>query len=161
MLYYAVLDTIIVYMFLDFFNVTEENIVIPLPENFCNKSTEEKKSMAWWCMYKTCRKRLFENSLDSCSSVREGLEDSSNPEHYWVSSKVNGRYKCHFCDKSYAFVTSLKVHEKNKHDQVESSRYRQKHDSSDHDKVQDYILMLFKLVLLHKNLNNAVDMGDG
>lgn len=39
---------------------------------------------------------FFENSLDICSSVRDGLEGSSYPEHYVVSSKENGRYMCHF-----------------------------------------------------------------
>lgn len=52
-----------------------------------------------------------------------------------------------FCEKSYAVVASLKVHKK--HDQGESSKKKQKHDSSDHDEVQEYILMLFKLILSH------------
>lgn len=45
LLYYAILDAIIVYMFLDFFNVTEEKREIPLPENF-NKVSRKTKSMA-------------------------------------------------------------------------------------------------------------------
>lgn len=32
---------------------------------------------------------------------------------------------------------------------------------NDSDELQDYISLLFKLTLLHKNLDTAVDMGDG
>lgn len=35
---------------------------------------------------------------------------------------------------------------------------RKKNDS---DELQDYISLLFKLTLLHNNLDTAVDMGDG
>lgn len=35
---------------------------------------------------------------------------------------------------------------------------RKKYDS---DELQDYISLLFKLTLLHKNLDTALDMGDG
>lgn len=32
---------------------------------------------------------------------------------------------------------------------------------NDSDELQDYISLLFKLTLLHNNLDTAVDMGDG
>lgn len=112
MLYYAILDAIIVYMFLDFFNVREEEKVIPLPENFNNKLSEEKNQWLDDVCTKLVEKWFFENSLDICASVREVLEDISNSEQYCVASKEDGRYKCHFCDKTYACVTSLKVHKK-------------------------------------------------
>jgi hypothetical protein len=159
MLYYAVLDAIIVCMFMDFFNATDENSDIPLPLNFNELSAEEKIQWLNNICSKLVEKWFFENSIDICASVRETLDDSSNSEYYWVSNKENDRFKCHFCEKSYAFVSTLKEHEMKKHGYTESKKKKPKRDKS--NSIQNYILMLFKLVMLHKNLDNAVDMGDG
>lgn len=163
MLYYAILDGLIVYMFLNFFDLTEleEIINIPLPGDFSTQSDEEKIKWLNDICEQLLRKWFFEYSSDICSSLREVFEDSENTENYWVSNKVNGRYQCHFCEKTYAQVTTLKAHEMKIHGITETKETSKKDDTSDRDELQDYMLMLFKLVLLHKNLDTAVDMGDG
>lgn len=40
-------------------------------------------------------------------------------------------------------------------------RCRKKTQSKEQRKLKDYISMLFKLILIHRNFNEAVDMGDG
>lgn len=37
----------------------------------------------------------------------------------------------------------------------------QKKEHRDHDQLQDHIVMLFKLTVLHRNLDSAVDLADG
>lgn len=37
----------------------------------------------------------------------------------------------------------------------------QKKEHRDHDQLQDHIVMLFKLTILHRNLDSAVDLADG
>ena len=72
----------------------------------------------------------------------------------------NDRVKYHFCEKSYMYTGSLKSHESNVHHvKIEKEKTRSKPIQT--DQLYDYILMLFKLVMLHRNLDTAVDMGDG
>lgn len=37
---------------------------------------------------------------------------------------------------------------------------KKKKEHRDHDQLQDHIVMLFKLTILHRNLDSAVDMAD-
>jgi hypothetical protein len=58
------------------------------------------------------------------------------------------------------YTGSLKLHESNVHHvKIEKEKIRSKPIQT--DQLYDYILMLFKLVMLHRNLDTAVDMGDG
>jgi hypothetical protein len=59
------------------------------------------------------------------------------------------RVKCHFCEKSYIYTGSLKSHESNvNHVKIEKEKTRSKPIQT--DQLYDYILMLFKLVMLHR-----------
>lgn len=90
---------------------------------------------------------------------RNVLENPQHEENYWTSSIENGRFKCHHCEKDYKRVSSLKAHESGKHGVSLSNPKEKKEPSS--DELQDYILMLFKLTMLHRNFDSGVDMGDG
>lgn len=108
----------------------------------------------------TCRTILkgefFNNEDDIFSSLRKLLEDPNHEENYWVSCRQNQRFHCHFCDRNYACVGSLK---ERVHNYI--ARVQKKTQSKEQRKLKDYISMLFKLILIHRNLDEAVDMGDG
>lgn len=131
-----------------------------LPENFQLKSNEEK--IAW--LNSICSSILkqwfFEGTTDICQNVRDIVTDIDHHENYWLSNFENGRIKWHFCDRSYVHIGSLKSHEIKVHN-LPAEKKERNIKPADADQVQDYILHLFKLVLLHKNLDTAVDMGDG
>lgn len=57
-------------------------------------------------------------------------------------------------------VDSLIIHEKAKHGYKESTKNTTAKDE-DKDDLFDYIILLFRLCALHKNLDSAVDMADG
>lgn len=80
-------------------------------------------------------------------------------KNYWTATFDNGLFKCHHCDRDYKRVSSLKAHESEKHG-VSLSRIK-KEKSEQNDELQDYVLMLFKLVMLHRNFDDGVNMGDG
>lgn len=66
------------------------------------------------------------------------------------------------CPKTYAYVGSLKAHESIMHNITIGKRSTvSKQKDTKGDQLKDYSLMLFKLVMLHKNLDSAVDMVDG
>lgn len=90
------------------------------------------------------------------------LADPDHEENYWVNSIENDNFKCHFCNSRYKYVTSLKMHEKTKH-QVNMSAKVQTTNSllRQTDELNDYLVSVFRLTALHQNLNSAVDMGDG
>ena len=92
--------------------------------------------------------------------MHEVIDDIENPENYWISNLENGRYKCHFCERTYAYVASLKTHEIKAHS-YNDCQSNSKENITSKDELQDYMLMVFKLTILHKNLDTAVDMGDG
>lgn len=58
-------------------------------------------------------------------------------------------------------LLSLKAHENNKHNVQLLSKKPKKKEHRDHDQLQDHLVMLFKLTILHRNLDSAVDMADG
>jgi len=93
-------------------------------------------------------------------NLRDIVTDMDHSENYWLANFENERIKCHFCDRSYVHIGSLKSHEIKVHNlPVEKKEKIVK--PVDEDQVQDYIVHLLKLVLLHKNVDTAVDMCDG
>lgn len=89
------------------------------------------------------------------------MDDPQHSENYWLSERLENEHLiCHFCKATYACVVSLQSHEQRKHsDQFPTEKPRSK--VKNNDQLQDNIVMLFKLVILHKKLDMAVDMGDG
>lgn len=94
------------------------------------------------------------------SKLRDCVTDKNHPDNIWVSNFIDGRVKCHHCEKTYAYVGSLKVHEENLHG-VTVSKKQRKGKGKCKDELYGYMLLLFKLSLLHNNLDDAVDMADG
>lgn len=158
-LYYTVLDAVCIVHFLRHFHLPDLDTEIPFPDNFIEMSNEDK--MNW--LNETCRTILknefFENEDDIFSSLREMLENPNHDENYWVSCRQDERFHCHFCDRSYACLGSLKAHEVKVHNL--NVKVQKKNQYKEKRKLKDYISMFFKLTLLHRNLDDAVDMGDG
>ncbi|XP_052691623.1 uncharacterized protein LOC128169542 [Crassostrea angulata] len=158
-LFYTVLDALCIVHFLHHFHLADLDSEIPFPDNFMQMTNEDK--IDW--LNETCRTILkgefFDNEDDIFSSLRKILEDPNHEENYWVSCRQNQRFHCHFCDRNYACVGSLKAHEERVHNYI--ARVQKKTQSKEQRKLKDYISMLFKLILIHRNLDEAVDMGDG
>lgn len=131
---------------------------IPLPNNFHSLDIESKTSWMTEIYQQIVQKWFFYDDL--LSEVKSVLEDSDHPENYWIKSFRDGKFWCHFCDKSYVNVDSLVIHENNKHGYKCSSKETTT-NKEDKDDLFDYIVLLFRLCILHKNLDSAVDMGDG
>ncbi|XP_069105225.1 uncharacterized protein [Argopecten irradians] len=159
LLYYTILDGLCLVMFYHHFRINDLEENIPLPDNFSDFTDQEKILWLNNISREILQTFFFENSPDILSSVREVLEDPDHPENYWTSTIQNNRSKCHFCDKTYARIGSLKAHEAKVHNSKMDRAKPQTQKSK--DELFNYILMLFKLVMLHKNLDSAVDMGDG
>lgn len=104
------------------------------------------------------KKHFFNEGDDLMETLREILNDPNHPENYWISNMNDGRVQCHFCEQSYAYVGSLKTHEHNA--KVPKPKTSKESDTRSDD-VESYCNVLFKLTLLHKNLDSAVDMADG
>ncbi|KAK6168270.1 hypothetical protein SNE40_022131 [Patella caerulea] len=160
MLYYTILDALFMVFFLLHFGLDKIEDELPLPVGF--ETFTQPAKIRW--LNNTCssilKERFFDSSSDLFSKLREGLGNSDHPENYWISNNKDGRLQCHFCNKTYAYVGSLKSHEKDIHSvhiDVPKGRSTQKSVKT----MEDHLYMLFKLVLLHKNLDSAVDMGDG
>lgn len=117
-LYYTVLDALCIEQFLHHFHLADLDSEIPFPDNFMQMTNENK--IDW--LNETCRTILkgefFDNEDDIFSSLRKILEDPNHDENYWVSCRQNNRFHCHFCDKNYACVGSLKAHEEKVHNFV-------------------------------------------
>lgn len=73
----------------------------------------------------------------------------------------DGRVQCHFCERSYAYVGSLKNMKRTKHIAKVPKPKTSKESGTRSDDVESYCNVLCKLTLLHKNLDSAVDMADG
>ena len=59
--------------------------------------------------------KYFENLSDIMSKLRDCVTDKNHPDNYWVANYMHGRVKCHYCEKTYAYVGSLKAHEEIMH----------------------------------------------
>ncbi|XP_053380076.1 uncharacterized protein LOC123537039 [Mercenaria mercenaria] len=159
-LYYTVFDAMCCVLFLNNFGLDSAESEIPLPKDFDGWTNECQ--IDW--INSVCRNLLnkvfFED--DMFMELREILTNPDHEENYWISSLENDRFKCHFCNSSYSYVDSLKAHEKNEHGfqpSKQNSDKTLKKEAS--DELHDYVLSLFRLTALHKNLDSAVDMGDG
>lgn len=141
--------------------MTDEHSNIPFPEEFKDLSDKEKEEWLNQVSSEILQTWFFENQDDICKELREVLDDPQHSENYWLSERLeNEHLRCHFCEATYACVGSLQSHEQRKHsDQIPTEKPRSK--VKNNDELQDYIVVLFKLVILHKNLDMAVDMGDG
>ncbi|XP_021342789.1 uncharacterized protein LOC110443113 [Mizuhopecten yessoensis] len=161
LLYYTILDAMCCLSFLNEFGLSDFEEVIQFPENFALYSENEKISWMNEICRSLLRKHFFDSDTDIFRQLREILADPSHPENYWTSHLEDGRVKCHFCDKTYAYVGSLKVHEEKIHNaEIPQTKAKSK-SQTDEDQFRNYCLLLVKLALLHKNLDTAVDMADG
>jgi hypothetical protein len=159
-LYYTVLDAICCYLFLQELNLENLEDSIPLPDHFDQYADADKISWINDICERIIQKYFFEGSPDIMSTLRDCVTDKSHPDNYWVSNFNEGRVKCHHCEKTYAYVGSLKAHEEKMHG-VTVSKKQRKEKKKSKDELNGYIMLLFKLSLLHKNLDDAVDMADG
>ena len=160
MLYYVILDAICLLLFLHHMGVSDIEQEIDLPTNFATTSDQEKIDYIDSVSENILRKYFFDDTDDVFQNLRNIVCNPEHPENYWTSTLQDGRFKCHHCDKSYAHVLSLKAHEEKIHD-VQIAKPSKKQKDKTQDQMHDYLLMLFKLVILHKNLDTSVDMGDG
>lgn len=161
MLYYSILDAVCLLFFLDELEIDVDS-EIPLPSNFSNLTDDEQIQWLNEVCSRILRKYFFDESSDLFEQLRDIAGNPDHPENYWVQNFEDGRIRCHFCPKTYAYVGSLKAHESSVHNvTVGKQSQLSKKTDDDADQLQDYVFMLFKLVMLHKNLDSAVDMGDG
>lgn len=161
MLYYTILDAMCLLLFLEELNFDVDSD-IPLPSHFKDLTNDEKIQWLNEICSKILKKYFFDESSDVCEELREITGNPDHPENYWVQNFEDGRIQCHFCPKTYAYVGSLKAHESKMHNITIGKQSKvSKQKDTKADQLQDYSLMLFKLVMLHKNLDSAVDMGDG
>lgn len=161
LLFYTVFDAICQLLLLHHFHLTEADSNIPFPEGFQELSKKDKVEWLNLVASEILQTWFFENEEDICKELREVLDDPQHSENYWLSGALeNERLKCHFCEATYACVGSLQAHEQKKHD-VQIPPKKPKTKKKSRDELQDYVVMLFKLLIIHKNLDTAVDMGDG
>ncbi|WAR03956.1 LOW QUALITY PROTEIN: hypothetical protein MAR_010514 [Mya arenaria] len=158
-LYYTLFDAICCVLFLKKFELDSCDSTIPVPQGI--KDWEADQQLQW--LNDKCGeivKEIFPHDL--FAELQNVLADPDHEENYWVNSIENDNFKCHFCNSRYKYVTSLKRHEKTKH-QVNMSAKVQTTNSllRQTDELNDYLVSVFRLTALHQNLNSAVDMGDG
>lgn len=159
-LYYTILDAICCHLLLKEFEQESLEDPIPLPDHIDQFSDAEKIIWINDICERIIDKYFFESSPDIMSKLRDCVTDKNHPDNYWVSNFIDGRVKCHHCEKTYAYVGSLKVHEEKLHG-VSVSKKQRKDKGKSKDELYGYMLQLFKLTILHKNLDDAVDMADG
>lgn len=158
-LYYTIFDGICCALFLKEMNLNSLEQELPIP---CDWETLENDEKIKWLDDISCkiiRKWFFENN-DICHQIREVLADPNHEENYWTGNYINGKFRCHFCERSYSYIGSLQSHELKLHSHSPSKSSPRSKDAGG-DELYNYILCLFKLTALHKNLDSAVDMGDG
>ena len=98
------------------------------------------------------RQWFFDGGTDICKTLRDSLTDPNHPENFWRSNLENGRIRYHFCPKTYCRVDSHQSHEIKVHS-VTIKKTTEELKTAKTDQLQDYILLCFKLVLQHKNLD--------
>ena len=159
MLYYCIFDAICCSLFLKEFNIQDMDEPFSFPKDFEKASSEEKIIWLEDACAKVVDKYFFEGCIDIMEKLRSIVTDIQHPENYWISNLANGRVHCHHCKKTYKYVGSLKSHENQVHNvdiKMPSSK-----PLKVSDELNGYLMLLFKLVILHKNLDTAVDMADG
>lgn len=164
-LYYTVFDGICCVLFYRHFEINSTDSKIPIPDEILHWSNEDKIKWINEIVSKIIRKWFFGDGEDLLEDLRAILVNPEHDENYWVSTATSGRFKCHFCEKSYKFIGTLQKHEQLIHtvsNPVDQSVKKSKpKDCSDEDELRNYLICLFRLVALHKNLDSAVDMADG
>lgn len=162
MLYYTIFDAICCIMFLNEFDKNELESEIELPDGFLDQSDESKISWMNDLCSRIVHKWFFDSKNDIFCELRHILEDPNHLENYWVNTEENGRFKCHFCEKTFAFVGSLKTHESVKHQHVtKTPKKKTTTRTSKEDELMNHMVLIFKLIALLKNLDTAIDMADG
>lgn len=145
-LLYTIFDAMCCVLFFKEFGLRSTEEKIPVPEL---SSSEEKVSWINEVSERIVKNWFFENT-DLVQELRNVFEDEHHVENYWINTAVENRFQCHHCDKSYAFIESLKTHESRMHGYVDSSPKGDKNDENK-DELFDYVVHLFKLGALHKN----------
>ncbi|XP_056013603.1 uncharacterized protein LOC125669312 isoform X1 [Ostrea edulis] len=159
MLYYTIFDGICC-VFLRELNLDSLEDEIPFPPDWDKLNETEKVEWLNTLSENIVKKWFFESADDLCQELRDIMNDPDHEENYWTSNYSNGRFKCHFCDKTYIYSKSLQTHELKVHSHNVKKQSGEK-TSTDSDEVFNYVMLVFKLVALHRNLDSAVDMGDG
>ena len=159
MLYYTIFDGICCALFLRELNLKSFDDDIPLPPDWDKFCDSDKIKWLNTISERIVKKWFFESD-DLCQEIRSVVNDPDHEENYWTSNYSDGRFKCHFCDKTYAYSKTLKTHELKVHSHNVSKHSSEK-ESSNCDEVFNYVMLVFKLIALHRNLDSAVDMADG
>ncbi|CAC5383779.1 unnamed protein product [Mytilus coruscus] len=161
LLYYTIFDACCCILFMKQFNTHDLDGVIELPSDFKEKSSEQKVQWLLNVCSSFVEEWFFENT-DMFQELREILEVPDHPENYWVLNE-EGRFPCHFCIKIYSHVESLKTHERicHQHNGPKIEKKKKSETSATDDQLFNYIILLFKLTGLLKNLDTAIDMADG
>ena len=136
------------------------NDSIPLPEEF---STWNKDQKIQW-LNNICEeilKKWFFKDGDLFEDLRRIVSDPDHEENYWFANFQDGRFSCHYCEKSYSHLGSAESHEKVVHGHSKPDKKRSQVSDPKQDELFDYLLALFRLSALHRNLDSAVDMADG
>ncbi|XP_033759941.1 uncharacterized protein LOC117342076 [Pecten maximus] len=164
-LYYSIFDAICCALFLKEMQINSMESEIPIPLSWKQWSNDQKIEWMNSIAQRLVKRWFFDSQIDDqdlLRNVRDVLSDPDHPENYWTSNVVQDRFKCHYCDKTYVFIGSLKTHEKSVHQHVEEVPSKVNDTvSEEQDELHDHMLLQFRLIALHKNLDTAVDMGDG
>lgn len=89
------------------------------------------------------KKHFFNEGDDLMETLREILNDPNHPDNYWISNMNDGCVQCHFCERSYAYVGSLKTHEETKHNAKVPKPKTSKESDTRSDDVESYCNVLF------------------
>ena len=154
-LYYTIFDGICCALFLQEMNLNSLGQQLPIP---CNWETlKMMRKLSGWMILTV---RLSE--IGSLRTVCQVLTDKNHEENYWTGNFINGKFRCHFCDRSNTYIGSLQSHKLKLHSHSPSpSNCSPKSKDASGYELFNYILCLFKLTALHKTLDSAVNMGDG
>ncbi|XP_056008253.1 uncharacterized protein LOC125657360 isoform X2 [Ostrea edulis] len=160
MLYRTIFDAMCCAFFLKEFGLLNLTESIPLPDEFSKWTGEEK--IQW--MNNICERivnKWFFGDSDLFEELRQVLSDPDHEENYWFGNFKDGRFSCHYCEKTYCHIKSAEFHEKEVHGHSKPALRKSKQANLLQDELFDYLIALFRLSALHRNLDTAVDMADG
>jgi hypothetical protein len=161
MLYRTIFEAISCALFLKEFGVDLKDS-IPLPDELSRWTDEEKIQWMNDICSKIVNKWFFgENVNDLFDDMRQILSDPDHGENYWFGKLVDGRFSCHYCEKTFSHIKSAEFHEKRIHGHSRPTLKNSKQANQVQDELFDYLIALFRLSALHRNLDTAVDMADG
>ncbi|XP_062582660.1 uncharacterized protein LOC134244405 [Saccostrea cucullata] len=160
MLYRTVFDAMCCVLFLQELGIHNSEESVSLPDEFCTWNKDQK--IQW--LNNICErivKKWFFGDGDLFEDLRQILTDPDHEENYWFANFQDGRFSCHYCGKTYSHLRSAESHEKEIHGHSKPSERKSTASSLKQDELHDYLLALFRLAALHRNLDSAVDMADG